>query len=156
MTQGQWLRPTGHNPSFYRAGRDWYGNPATLASPVEHVSWDECERVLGWHNLALPTEAQWEYAARGGTQTPWWTGTSVAPLAGAGNVADRYARAHGGTIWPGIEAALDDGHTSHAPVSSFQANPFGLHDTVGNLWEWCFDVDGGYAEAPRVGDNRRG
>ena len=63
-----------------------------LRNPVEQVSWEDCDLWLGRLGLILPTEAQWEYAARGGTTTPRWTGIGTDGLAKAANLADAFAR----------------------------------------------------------------
>jgi formylglycine-generating enzyme required for sulfatase activity len=161
MTQGQWQRATGRNPSRY-GPHNYYGewNRAGNTSglwlhPVEQVSWLECVRVCGQLGLVLPSEAQWEHAARAGTSTPWWTGSERTSLAGAANLLDGYARTHGGEDWRDRvhDPWLDDGHTVHAPVASYAPNAFGLHDVLGNVWEWCldrFDLDlSFYANGPR-------
>jgi formylglycine-generating enzyme required for sulfatase activity len=160
MTQGQWERFTGRNPSTYgpkryfehwnREGRGW-----TALHPVESVTWSECERTLGRLGLHLPTEAQWEYAARGGRESTFWTGTDVASLAGAANLSDRFGITHGNEGWSVWEPELDDGHTAHAEVGSYRANPYGLHDVVGNVWEWCRDFRGPYDLEPTPGDGER-
>ena len=153
MTQGQWLRFTGHNPSRYGPGRP---NPplADLRHPVETVSWIDCMRELPRMGLTLPAEAQWEYGCRAGTETPWWTGEPRESLRehNAVNLADQ-AAARAGLAWDAIDdwPELDDGHVIHSPVATFSANPFGLHEVHGNLWEWCLDGydPGFYGRAPR-------
>lgn len=156
MTQAQWLRLTGRNPSALgphtRLGSAfaevW---PKSFLHPVEQVSWVDCMIWLPRAGLRLPSEAQWEYGARGGTTTPWWTGAEKESLAGAANLADKYAQGHGAPNWIGHELWLDDGATLHAPVGSYRANPFGLHDVAGNVAEWCLDgaIGLSYANSPR-------
>jgi formylglycine-generating enzyme required for sulfatase activity len=108
-----------------------------------------CERLA----LELPSEAQWEYAARAGTSTVWWTGSERESLVGAVDIADR-AAALGNAIWPAIQdwPTLNDGYIVHAPVSEFRANPFGLHNVHGNVWEWCRDGSDGtfYGRSPSI------
>jgi len=140
MTQGQWQRFTGRNPSQYAAGSTVGNHRTTLLHPVEQVSWDDAMEVLPRLGLELPTEAQWERGARGGTDTPWSTGRERETLRGAANLADQAAALAGGTWWDIKDwSDLDDGWVAHAAVGSFRPNPFGLHDVHGNLWEWCRD-----------------
>jgi len=146
LTQGQWLRFTGRNPSLYAPhyyDRDWNraGRRGDLLHPVEQVSWTRCTETCSRLGLILPSEAQWEHGARAGTDTPWWTGTDPKELASAGNVADAWARAHGANADWNCEA-WDDGNTGNAAVGSYRANPLGLHDMIGNVWEWCEDKYG--------------
>jgi serine/threonine protein kinase/formylglycine-generating enzyme required for sulfatase activity len=148
MTQGQWLRFTGSNPSNYGPNWKWPGrfrpdgsiHENTAWNPVEQVSWDDGTTVLGRLGLVLPTEAQWEYAARAGTTSVWWTGDDKASIGTqrAGNIGDAWTRDQGG---PGGWAYEDweDYWICHSPVGTFAPNPFGLHDTIGNLLEWCRD-----------------
>jgi formylglycine-generating enzyme required for sulfatase activity len=156
MTQGQWLRVTGANPSIYGPGTEFDGVRTTLVHPVEQVSWRDCTEVLGRLALQLPTEAQWEYAARAGSPAPWWTGDERSSLEGACNVADRAAKRVGAN-WPGIDdwVELDDGFAIHAPCDSFLPNPFGLHNVHGNVWEWCRDSYGTYDLPVNPGDGER-
>ena len=126
----------GSNPSWF-TGDD---------RPVEKVSYDTLTAADGFLDrtgFRLPTEAQWEYACRGGTTTPWWCGSkreSIGELL-AGNIAD-LTRAQNLTRrgrTPGPHEAWSDGAAIHAPVGNYRANPFGLHDVLGNVWEWCRD-----------------
>ncbi|MBU0755486.1 MAG: protein kinase, partial [Planctomycetes bacterium] len=96
MTQGQWLRVTGENPSMYRPGKMTGGIAISLLHPVEQVTWLDCTRVLACLKLRLPSEAEWEYATRAGTSTIYWTGDGDESLAGAVNICDSYAKNHGG------------------------------------------------------------
>ncbi len=159
LTQGQWLFLTGENPAKYRPGADLVAGQLleegfTLRHPVESVSWHRAVAVLGRFALSLPTEAQWEYAARAGAPTPWWVGEDVEYLDGAANLSDAYARRNGAR-WQDCEEWLDDGYLLHAPVGSFEANPFGLHDVHGNLIEWCRDLYADYRLDPAAGDGLR-
>jgi len=153
MTQGQWERFTGKNPSLYTSGGLV---PMPPLHPVEQVTWEDCDRVLSRLDLALPTEAQWEYAARGGTTTVWSTGNDRDSLIGAANLADQAAQ-RAGAAWPEIKdwPELDDKFAVHAPVGSYRANPFGLHDVHGSVWEWCRDWFTGYDQPVRDGDGAR-
>ncbi|MGB3965632.1 MAG: formylglycine-generating enzyme family protein, partial [Planctomycetota bacterium] len=139
MTQAQWQRCTGANPSHYKPGKrvQWV---KSLLHPVEQVSWHDCDRELGRLQLSLPSEAQWEYAARAGSSSAWWTGATRESLLGTVNLADQTA-ARSGSPWPDIQdwPELDDGYEVHAPVAAHRANGFGLHGVHGNVWEWCLD-----------------
>lgn len=156
ITQGQWLRLTGTNPSGYREGHEFVKSEEAARHPVEKIDWETAVRWLDRLELELPTEAQWEYAARGGTRTVWWTGDERESLRGAGNLADGYALHHGGASTWIYERWLDDGYVAHAPVGAYRPNPFGLHDVIGNVAEWCRDSEEYFDQVPaRDGDGAR-
>jgi formylglycine-generating enzyme required for sulfatase activity len=156
LTQGQWMRLTGMNPSTFPVHSVSESGLVSLCDPVEAVSWDDSMRVLVWVGLTLPTEAQWETACRGGTDTPWWMGSSVDSLAGRINFGD-------GAFERGVRpvnevdaiAAKEDGYVFHAPVGSLPPNPFGLYEVHGNVAEWCRDEYGAYSFPVRPGDGER-
>ena len=158
-TQAQWMSLTGDaNPSHYHP--DLPGVFVRLVHPVESVTWTEAATVLAHHGLQLPTEAQWEYAARAGTDSPWWTGAdrkSLLDNEGAWiNIADRSARDVGFPFassdeWP----QYDDRSPVHAPVGSFPANDLGIHEILGNVYEWCRDEWVEFPPGYRPGDGLR-
>lgn len=143
MTQGQWERASGTNPSRYPVHILAGGHLHTALHPVESATWEECVRELGTLDLELPSEEQWEYAARAGTSTPWWAGSGPDELVGAVNIADRSARQTfaGSVVWP----EYDDGYLYHAPVAHYRPNRFGLHSMLGNVEEWCGNPFAPYA-----------
>ena len=142
LTQGQWKRLTNEgNGSYYTAGAIADKVTISWTHPVEQVSWHECNeltRRMGW---TLPTEAQWEYACRARTDTPWSTGRERDSLIGTANLADQSAK-RAGANWTAIQdwPEFDDGQPVHAPVNFYEPNPFGFHSMHGNVWEWCADV----------------
>ncbi len=142
VTQGQWLRLAGANPSWFRVGLEVLGSTVTPVHPVERISFEDCMEVLDRNNLELPTEAQWERACRAGTGTPWSTGSDRGGLRGFANLADAAARGARMPWQPedGFER-FDDGWVIHGPAGSYEPNLFGLHDMHGNVSEWCRDVD---------------
>ena len=124
------------------------GFPQTDEHPVTNVSWNDAVAFCEWLSTKeatiyrLPTEAEWEYACRAGTTTRYSSGADPETLAGVGNVADGTARAKFPN-WTTIAAR--DGYIFTAPVGTFRANAWGLHDMHGNVWEWCRDgYDGRY------------
>ncbi|MAB78742.1 MAG: hypothetical protein CMJ89_05245 [Planctomycetes bacterium] len=132
MNQAQWTRLTGENPSIY-TGDSW--------NPVNRVSWVDCMRVLGWIGCTLPSEAQWEYAVRAGTMTPWWSGEEVRSLARKANLADRSLRDYStSTKRFSVEEELYDRVPYLARADRFNANLFGMHGMIGNVAEWCMDA----------------
>jgi formylglycine-generating enzyme required for sulfatase activity len=110
-------------------------------TPVRDVSWDDAEQYAKWlskvsgKSYRLPTEAEWEYAARGGTSTQYWWGDQMR----AGNANCKGC----GQPW---------NQNGPASVGSFGANPFGLHDVNGSVWEWVSDCwHNSYKGAPSDG-----
>jgi formylglycine-generating enzyme required for sulfatase activity/serine/threonine protein kinase len=156
VTQAQWEALTGARPSNYGMGNEHGGRKVTPRHPVEMVSWDECQRWLSRWNLALPTEAQWENGCRGGTDPPWWCGRESRSLERAANLADAFCKAHGGLGGGPYSEELNDGFVFHAPVGSFAANAWGLHDVHGNVWEWCQDTFARYDAGPVTNPSRQG
>jgi formylglycine-generating enzyme required for sulfatase activity len=147
MTQGQWLRVTGQNPSHHNPR--WTLSASyvpTLRHPVEQASIEELEDVLHRIGLVLPTEAQWEHAARARTTTPWWHGPAIESFLHDDNLADTTLDEKVAARLP-FDPERRDGWWGSAPVGSYRANPFGLHDVIGNVSEACAD-EFDYYDAP--------
>ncbi|MEO0650082.1 MAG: protein kinase [Planctomycetota bacterium] len=147
LTQSQWILQTGDNPSLYGPIHQWSGSPPrdepictnTAWNPVESVSLVEAIDVLRRFGLRVPSGDEWEVAARGGSDGPWWTGPDLLSLQGAVNVADGAVQRLGGPANWDYTTELEDRWSVHAPVGTFRANAFGLHDVLGNVWEWVVD-----------------
>ncbi len=159
LTQGQWARlcegdQRARFPSGFPIGADDNkGVVVTAAYPVERVSWNAAMQLLEQNGCTLPTEAQWEYACRAGTSTPWSSGKDATDLAGTANVYDISGAGDG--VKRGLAEAFDDGHQIEAPVGSFAANAFGCFDMHGNVGEWCKDPPAINMVGFRPGDGAR-
>ena len=122
--------------------------------PIVNVTWYDATAYVEWlsqqtgQSYRLPTEAEWEYAARAGTTTRYHFGSEISRLCAYGNSAD------GGGFARSEKNCTDGYPTSPAPVGSFQSNKFGLYDTHGNVWEWVMDCwNTSYAGAPTDGSS---
>lgn len=128
VTQAQWRSLMGDNPSVFKGE----------SNPVENVSWNDCREFLGRLNKKLggpvfrmPTEAEWEYACRAGTTTLYSFGDSTSDL-------------------PDYCWFVDNSQGTTHPVGTRRPSPWGLYDMHGNVWEWCEDLKGEYAEGDAV------
>ena len=127
VTQALWLAVMGENPSYYTGDFS-----SDLNRPVEQISWNACQQFitklnqLTGKNFRLPTEAEWEYAARGGNQSEGYK------YAGANMIS--------AVAWYATNAS-----TQTHPVASKLPNELGLYDMSGNVWEWCQDWYGSYS-----------
>jgi formylglycine-generating enzyme required for sulfatase activity len=123
VTQAQWLAIMGSNPSYFEGDN----------LPVEQVSWLDVQAFIAQlnqktgQNYRLPTEAEWEYACRAGTSSPFYTGD----------------------VMTDKDANFNNPDAKTTPVGSYPANPWGLHDMAGNVWEWtasAYDADYKFSE----------
>ena len=121
-------------------GASWH-NPTGRASlrlsaahlPVVHVTRADAEAYADWAGGRLPGEAEWEYAARGGISGSLYAWEET-------EATRRSSRAN---TWQGVFPVIntnEDGHIGLAPIGSFPPNPFGLHDMIGNVWEWTNSI----------------
>ncbi|MBU0484293.1 MAG: formylglycine-generating enzyme family protein [Proteobacteria bacterium] len=139
VTRGQWQKVMKEDPSPYEGGKQF---------PVAKISWDDANlfiRALNAKNnemkFRLPTEAEWEYAARGGTDTPFAFGRTI---------NTNQANYNGMYIFGEGQVGLY--REKPTKVGTFEPNNFGLHDMHGNVWEWCSDIyhEGYYKRSPET------
>lgn len=133
-------RPVPNTPWWFGVmGADWKHPQGPASSldglenhPVVHISWNDAAAYASWAGKRLPTEAEWEYAARGGLNQkkyPW--GDELTP-----------GGEHQCNIWQGVfpqQNTQEDGFAGTAPADSFTPNGYGLYNMSGNVWEWCSD-----------------
>jgi len=155
VTQGQWKAVMGNNPSYFQNCGD--------GCPVEQVSWNDVQNFIkklnkkeGADIYRLPTEAEWEYAARAGSNTAIYTGdikilgsynaSALDPIAWyGGNSCAEYIGGYDCSGWQTKQYPCQKCGTH--PVGKKEPNDFGLYDMLGNVWEWCQDWYGDYSSA---------
>ncbi|MEI7878795.1 MAG: formylglycine-generating enzyme family protein, partial [Planctomycetota bacterium] len=132
VTQAQWQAKMGSNPSYFTGQAD------SPSRPVEQVSWDTIQNFNSATGLRLPTEAEWEFACRAGTTTPFHSGPGFP----------------NGTTNDGLLETIawyesNSGSVTHA-VGGKAANALGMHDMLGNVWEWQSDWYGNYSSSAQT------
>jgi len=148
VTQGQWKAVMGSNPSGFKDCGD--------ACPVESVSWEDITGKDGFLaklkektgvSYRLPTEAEWEYAARAGSKTAFWWGNMINPT---------QANYNGSAVYAG-GGQKGEFRVKTVKADAFEANAWGLYNVHGNVWEWVQDCwHGSYSGAPSTGEEWRG
>jgi formylglycine-generating enzyme required for sulfatase activity/serine/threonine protein kinase len=124
------------NPLPYWSERKWF--QADDNHPVTHISWNDAMAFCRYHNMQLPTEAQWEYSCRAGQSARYWWGD--AEEQGLGKINGAGGSGEGPRIHFGSTGNFDDGFKFTAPVNrNVTPNAFGLKDMLGNVLEWCAD-----------------
>jgi formylglycine-generating enzyme required for sulfatase activity len=135
VTQEQWIEVMDNNPSKFKGEKNL---------PVETVSWDDCQKFIkklrkrDKKPYRLPSDAEWEYACRAGTTTPFHFGQTI---------STDQANYNGNFAYGSGKKGVHRQKTT--PAGSFPANAWGLHDMHGNLWQWCQDWYEEYMQDPK-------
>jgi formylglycine-generating enzyme required for sulfatase activity len=155
----EWLRFSGEPQAEFKTGFAYgpkisFENGAYVAQaqflryPVAWVTWKGADAYAKWAGESLPSEAQWERAARAGKEGQSFAWGEGPPPPGSGSFCDQSHK----KVWPKLSslADYDDGFSVASPVGIFKSNAFGLYDMDGNVSEWCVDVyvDGWYSRMP--------
>ncbi len=139
VEEAQWNHPEGPESTIHHR----------MNHPVVHVSWNDAATYCDWAGMRLPTEAEWECAARGGLeQKKYAWGDELVPN-----------DEHQCNIWQGKfpdKNTEADGFTGTAPVDTYQPNGYGLYNIAGNVWEWCIDWFSASYPLLRIKDNPTG
>jgi len=137
---GFWMGETEVTNRQYRRFKPGHYSKNGDDQPAVEVSWNDAVAYAKWlsqktgKRFRLPTEAEWEYAARAGTKTARYWGNDPDEACGYASVYDPQAKREFGIDWE--SHSCDDGYKVAAPAGSFKPNAFGLHDMLGNVWEW--------------------
>lgn len=118
QANANWKHPKGPNSNILGKG----------SHPVVHIAYQDAQAYADWKGHKLPSEAQWKYAANAGAESQYAWGAEYAP-----------SGIHQANTWQGAFPMInsaEDGYSGTAPIGCFPANKFGLHDMIGNVWEW--------------------